>query len=243
MKLNHLVTLGGAVSLLAGSVAAATGGGASLPKTPGDPESSIVLRGQQQQQQHSQERLLDNRLNAKPPDDSTTTAAASGENGGTNNEHSKQAAAALVNDALAILRALVPNSSQSTYLVREGGGVGGRSEGEEPDSLLGLLVGYIKQVAKILLLYTPSTLEEPMDGGAKVMALGEKLAAAVEKLETAGRVLKSPDAIYLLAQMNFVGSLVPLRLAISRRCWVGGSANSRGIVWELVVSEELPCGV
>lgn len=226
MKLSHLVTLGGAVSLLVGNVAAATGGGASLPKTPGDPESSIVLRGQQQQ--HSQERLLDNRLNAKPPDDSTTTTTAGGDNGDAN-EHSKQAAAALVNDALAILRALVPSSSQSTYIVREGGGGGGRPEGEGPHSLLGLLAGYIKRVAKVLLLYTPSTLEEPVDGGTKVAVLGEKLAAAVEKLETAGRVLKSPDAIYLLAQMNFVGSLVPLRLAISRRCcWVGGSANSRG---------------
>jgi len=207
MKLNRLVTLGGAVSLLAGNVAAATGGGASLPKARGgDPESSIVL----QTQQNSQERLPDNRLNAKPPDDSTTTttATADGDNGDAN-EHSKQAAAALVNDALAILRTLDPTPSQSTYIVREGGGRGGRLEGEGPDSLLGLLAGYIKQAAKVLLLYTPSTLEEPVDGGTKVTVLGKKLAAAVEKLETAGRVLKSPDAIYLLAQMNFVGSLVP----------------------------------
>lgn len=206
MKLNHLVTLGGAVSLLAGNVAAATGGGASLPKARGgDPESSIVL---QNQQQNSQERLLDNRLNAKPPDDSTTTTTADGDNSDAN-EHSKQAAAALVNDALAILRTLDPTPSQSTYIVREGRGGGGRLEGEGPDGLLGLLSGYIKQAAKVLLLYTPSTLEEPVDGGTKVTVLGKKLAAAVEKLETAGRVLKSPDAIYLLAQMNFVGSLVP----------------------------------
>jgi len=214
------------VSLLAGNVAAATGGAASPPKTPGDPESSIVL--QNQQQHHSQERLVDNRLNAKPPDDSTTTTTtttADGDNGDAN-EHSKQAAAALVNDALTILRALEPSPSPSTYIVREGGG--GQLEGEGPDSLLGLLAGYIKRVAKVLLLYTPSTLEEPVDSGAKVIVLGERLATAVEKLETAGRVLKSPDAIYLLAQMNFVGSLAPLRLAISRRCWVGESANSRG---------------
>lgn len=202
MKLNHLVTLGGAVSLLAGNVAAATGGGASLPKARGgDPESSIVL---QNQQQNSQERLLDNRLNAKPPDDSTAD-----DDNSDANEHSRQAAAALVNDALAILRTLDPTPSQSTYIVREGRGGGGRLEGEGPDGLLGLLSGYIKQAAKVLLLYTPSTLEEPVDGGTKVTVLGKKLAAAVEKLETAGRVLKSPDAIYLLAQMNFVGSLVP----------------------------------
>ncbi|PUU83094.1 hypothetical protein B9Z19DRAFT_965565 [Tuber borchii] len=196
MKLNHLVALGGAVSLLAGNVAAATGGGASLPiARGGDPESSTAL------QQNSQERLLENR---KPPDDSTTTAA-DGDNDDAN-EHSKQAAAVLVNDALAILRTLDPTPSQSTYIVREGGGGGGRLEGEGPDGLLGLLSGYIKQVAKVLLLYTPSTLEEPVDGGTKVTVLGKKLAAAVEKLETAGRALKSPDAIYLLAQMNFYGN-------------------------------------
>ena len=190
------------MSLLAGNVAAATGGGASLPKARGgDPESSIVL---QNQQQNSQERLLDNRLNAKPPDDSTAD-----DDNSDANEHSRQAAAALVNDALAILRTLDPTPSQSTYIVREGRGGGGRLEGEGPDGLLGLLSGYIKQAAKVLLLYTPSTLEEPVDGGTKVTVLGKKLAAAVEKLETAGRVLKSPDAIYLLAQMNFVGSLVP----------------------------------
>ena len=225
MKLNHLVTLGGAVSLLAGNVAAAaTGGGASLPKARGgDPESSIVL---QNQQQNSQERLLDNRLNAKPPDDSTATTA--DDDNGAANEHSKQAAAALVNDALAILRTLDPTPSQSTYIVREGRGGGGRLEGEGPDGLLGLLSGYIKQAAKVLLLYTPSTLEEPVDGGTKVTVLGKKLAAAVEKLETAGRVLKSPDAIYLLAQMNFVGSLVPPWFGHLSEVLGCESANSRG---------------
>ncbi|KAG0138195.1 hypothetical protein HOY82DRAFT_588760 [Tuber indicum] len=200
MKLNLLVTLGGAVSLLAGNVAAAAAGAASLPKAQGDLESSIIL----QNQQTPQERLPNNRLNAKPPEDGTTTTAG-GDNGDAN-EPSKQAAAALVNDALAILRTLDPNPSRSTHTAREGGGGRGQAEGEGTDGLLGSLAGYVKRAAKVLLLYTPSTLEEPMDGGRKVAVLGRKLAAAVEKLETAGRVLRSPDAIYLLAQMNFYGN-------------------------------------
>ena len=108
----------------------------------------------------------------------------------------EEAAVKLVADALAILRTIDPSPSRSLGSGRN-----------PPSGLFAKTMYYTKQVVGALLLYTPSTLEEPVDGKKSDMpggALGKKLKAAVDSLETAARVGRNSDAIFLLAQMNFV---------------------------------------
>ncbi|KAL7275256.1 ERAD-associated protein [Rhizina undulata] len=76
------------------------------------------------------------------------------------------------------------------------------------------LAFYAKQLARFLLVHSPTSLEEPVDamgsqhkdeewvGGVH----GKKLKGAVEKLETAREIGRNPDAIFLLAEMNFYGN-------------------------------------
>lgn len=63
-------------------------------------------------------------------------------------------------------------------------------------------------------MHSPASLEEPADAPPKTAApvggtgtFGKKLRSAVDKLESAREIGKSYDAMFLLAQMNFVGSL------------------------------------
>lgn len=71
---------------------------------------------------------------------------------------------------------------------------------------------YAKQAATAILVHTPASLEEPADAPPKKSApvggtglFGKKLRAAVDKLETARQIGQNQDAMFLLAQMNFVG--------------------------------------
>lgn len=81
-------------------------------------------------------------------------------------------------------------------------------------SLYGKAVYYAKQAATVILVHNPESLEEPADappppaksapvGGTGLF--GKKLRSAVDKLETARDIAKNYDAMFLLAQMNFVG--------------------------------------
>lgn len=102
------------------------------------------------------------------------------------------------------------------------------------------MVYYAKQVATAVLVHSPASLEEPVDAPPKNVPVGgtgvfgTKLRSAVDKLETAREIGKNYDAMFLLAQMNFVG-----------RPWMNGwmdglADGSELLVRELEPSKELP---
>jgi hypothetical protein len=106
----------------------------------------------------------------------------------------------LVVDAVVILR--TPDPSPSWYP---------RSGQNVPTSLFSKMSYCGKQVATALLLYTPSTLEEPMDGkeALPVGVVGTKLKSAVGNLETTARIGRNADALSLLAAMKFIYFSLP----------------------------------
>jgi hypothetical protein len=110
-------------------------------------------------------------------------------------------AEALVHEALTILRTLDPTPIRSQIGTTEASRL----------NLYGKVLYYAKKVATVILVHNPASLEEPVDAPPKKAApvggtglFGKKLRAAVEKLEAAREIGKNEDAMYLLAQMNFV---------------------------------------
>lgn len=116
----------------------------------------------------------------------------------------EEQAEALVSEALTILRTLDPSPVRSPSA---------RSDASRT-TLYGKAVYYAKQAATVILVHSPASLEEPADapppppksapvGGTGLF--GKKLRSAVDKLEAAREIGGSYDAMFLLAQMNFVG--------------------------------------
>lgn len=73
----------------------------------------------------------------------------------------------------------------------------------------------------MILVHSPASLEEPVDAPPQKSAppppvggtglFGKKLRSAVDKLEAAREIGKNYDAMFLLAQMNFVSFPTPGR--------------------------------
>lgn len=87
------------------------------------------------------------------------------------------------------------------------GTAAGNSHHEVPRGLVGYAGYYLKQLFSALLIHNPVSQEEPVDGATPITPKdtphSRKLKGAVELLEKAADA-GNGDAIYLLAQMNFV---------------------------------------